>query len=243
MKRIPTAIAMAVTSAVVLTGCLSIDANLSVQSDGLVSGDLTLEVSQQAAGFLGITSSEALVEQLQSGQLEGGEATADLDCVAVERTGALAMTCSFSDQEFSEPDELWWVTTDEDSITLRAKGGEDSDTADDELFGDLFTFGGYTMNVTMPGTITRVSGDFVEQTSDNSVRIEASLTDVFDVTVESEKGSSGFPLWVWIVIGVVAVAAAVAALVLMRRRRDESQSASDLTELEFVEDGGEPTTT
>lgn len=242
MTRTLSTIAVSATSAILLTGCLSIDADLSVQSDGLVSGELTLEVSEQAAGLLGVTSSEALVEQLQSGQLEGGEATSDLDCVAVERTGALAMTCSFKDQEFSEPEELWWITTDEDSVTFHAKGGEESDTSDEELFGDFLTFGGYTMNVTMPGKITAVTGEFVEQTSDNSIRIDASLSDVFNVTVESEKGSGGLPAWLWIVLGLILLAALAAVTLLFIRRRKTTPPTSEHVEAPLAQDGLPPAT-
>lgn len=242
MNRIPNTIAVSAACAVLLTGCLSIDADLSVQSDGLVSGELTLEVSEQAAGFLGITSSEALVEQLQSGELEGGEATSELDCVAVERTGALAMTCSFTNQEFSEPDELWWVTTDEDSVTFHAKGGEESDASDEELFGDFLTFGGYTMNVTMPGKITTVTGEFVEQTSDTSVRIDASLSDVFNVTVESEKGSGGLPAWLWIVLGILLLVALAALTLLLIGRRKATPPTSEHVAAPLAQDGLPPAT-
>lgn len=216
-------VAVAAASLLALTGCLNLDADLQVKSDGLVSGELTLEISQQAAGFLGITSSEALLEQLESGQIEGVEATADLDCAAADREGAVAVTCSFRDQEFAEPDELWWISTDAESVTFRSTSGDAVDAQDTEIFGDLFTFGGYTMDVTMPGKITSVAGDFVEQTSDTSVRIDASLTDQFDITVVSEKGSGGaVPVWLWVVLGVVVGAAVVGILVLLSRRKKAS---------------------
>ena len=218
-SRAVVAAAIAATSLLALTGCLNLDADLQVKSDGLVSGELTLEISQQASGFLGITSSEALLEQLESGQIEGAEATADLDCKAADREGAVAVTCSFRDQEFAEPDELWWISTDAESVTFHSTSGEAVDAQDTEIFGDLFTFGGYTMDVTMPGKISSISGDFVEQTSDTSIRIDASLTDTFDITVVSDKSSGGaIPTWLWVVLAVVAGAVVVGVIVFLTRR-------------------------
>lgn len=233
---------VAAASMLALTGCLNLDADLQVASDGLVSGELTLEISQQAAGFLGITSSEALLEQLESGQIEGAQATTNLNCEAVERTGALAVTCSFSDQEFSEPGELWWVSTDAESVTFHSTSGDAVDAQDTEIFGDLFTFGGYTMDVTMPGKITSVTGDLVEQTSDNSVRIDASLTDTFDIAVVSEKGSGGtVPVWLWVVLGVIVGAAAVGAFTLISRRKKASPAQPIPPQLDGSTDPQPPT--
>jgi len=210
-------------TAFVLSGCLRFDADLTVQSSGLISGDFTLEISQEIAAFAGITSSEAFAEELTSGELDEADAlpTGEVDCEPVERTGAYAVTCTFRDVEFSESGELWWVTSDEESVTFHSRNESDPEDDASELFGEDFSLGSINFAITMPGPITSVSGEFVEQTSDTTFRIESSLSDDFDIAVVSEKGSGGgVAPWLWVVLGILAlVAVAVVVVVITRKKR------------------------
>jgi len=225
-------VGVGLAAAMVLSGCLSLDADLAVNSDATATGELTFEVNQQAAALLGITSSESLVSQLRSGELEGAEATRNLDCSAVDRTGAIAVSCLFVNQEFAEPGELWWITSDDSTVTFHSRGGDaGDDSGAAELFGSVFSSGGYTINVRMPGPISSVSGEFVQQTSENSVRIKASLTDEFDVVVVSAKGPGGgdTPVWLWLVLGVV-VLIAIGLVAFLITRRGKKQDPEPFTE-------------
>lgn len=229
------------TTAFMLSGCLRFDADLNVQSSGLISGDFTLEISQEIAAFAGITSSEAFAEEIESGDLDETEAlpTGEIDCSPVERTGAYAVTCTFKDVEFTDEGELWWVTTDEDSVTFHSRNESNSEDDSTDIFGDDFSLGSVNFEITMPGVITSVDGDFVTQTSDTTFRIESSLTDSYEVVVVSEKGSAGgFPSWLWFVLGIGAIAAAAFAALTLKRRK--SNAASTQVSRVPIIDGSEP---
>lgn len=231
--------AAVLSTAFVLTGCLRFDADLTVQSDGLISGDFTLEISQEIAAFAGITSSEAFAEELASGELDEADAlpAGEVDCEPVERTGAYAVTCTFRGADFSEPGELWWVTTDEESVTFHSRNESNPEDDASELFGDDFSLGSVNFEITMPGTITSVTGDFVEQTSDTTVRIESSLTDTFDIAVVSEKGSGGgVPIWLWVALGVLVLAAVVVVFIARSRKNHTRPMNVELQEVDGPED-------
>jgi hypothetical protein len=75
----------------------------------------------------------------------------------------------------------------------------------------------------MPGPIVSVEGTSVEQTSDNSFRVDAGLNDTFEAVVVAEDGTSSFPTYL-IILGVIAVLAVIAivAYALGRRRKNDN---------------------
>ncbi len=238
--------AVAVSSVFLLSGCLNFDANVNVDSDGLASGDFTFTISEQAAGFLGISSSEALTESFTDGELEGGEEfVGSVDCRAADVEGAVGTTCSFKDAEFTEEGELWWITTTEDSVVFRSQiEGESEEEASDEFLPD-FDAGlgdaGYTINVTMPGKITSIEGDFVEQTSDTTAVIETSLTDSADVEIVSEKSSGGgVPVVLFGVAGGLVLGGAAAFYFARRASSDGAAAAGQGEPMQGEPMQGEP---
>jgi hypothetical protein len=86
-------------------------------------------------------------------------------------------------------------------------------------------FGGYQIDVEMPGAIVSVDGTNVVQTSETSFRIEAGLNDSFEAVIVAEDGSSSFPWVLLIVIGVAVLA--VIALVAFLIGRSRSSGDSD----------------
>ena len=177
-----------------VSGCvLYVDADLSVNEDATATGEMTIAISSEISGLLGLGSGVDLVDQLEQGMLDGAEGVEDLDCEPAEQENAVAMVCSFENQVFDQADDIWNIyASDDNTVTFYSSSGEQAAEEEDAgLFDDLvdFDFGGYQIDVEMPGPIVSVDGTNVDQTSDTSFRIEAGLNDSFEAIVVSEDGS------------------------------------------------------
>jgi len=218
-------------SAFVLSGCLDVDADLSVNEDATATGEMTIAISSEISGLLGLGSGVDLVDQLKQGMLDGAEGVEDLDCEPAEQENAVAMVCSFENQVFDQADDIWNIyASDDNTVTFYSSSGEQAAEEDAGLLDDLvdFDFGGYQIDVEMPGPIVSVDGTNVDQTSDTSFRIEAGLNDSFEAVVVAEDGSSSFPWVLLIVIGgaVLAVIALVAFLIGRSRSSGDSDAGN-----------------
>ena len=223
--------ALLASSAFVLSGCLDVDADLSVNEDATATGEMTIAISSEISGLLGLGSGVDLVDQLKQGMLDGAEGVEDLDCEPAEQENAVAMVCSFENQVFDQADDIWNIyVSDDNTVTFYSSSGEQAAEEDAGLFDDLvdFDFGGYQIDVEMPGPIVSVDGTNVDQTSDTSFRIEAGLNDSFEAIVVSEDGSSSFPWVLLIVVGVAVLAViALVAFLIGRSRSSGGSGASD----------------
>ncbi len=234
--------ALLASSAFVLSGCLDVDADLSVNEDATATGEMTIAISSEISGLLGLGSGVDLVDQLEQGMLDGAEGVEDLDCEPAEQENAVAMVCSFENQVFDQADDIWNIyASDDNTVTFYSSSGEQAAEEEDAgLFDDLvdFDFGGYQIDVEMPGPIVSVDGTNVDQTSDTSFRIEAGLNDSFEAIVVSEDGSSSFP-WVLLIVIGVAVLAVIALVVFLigRSRSSGGSGASDVNDANDATDG------
>ena len=234
--------ALLASSAFVLSGCLDVDADLSVNEDATATGEMTIAISSEISGLLGLGSGVDLVDQLKQGMLDGAEGVEDLDCEPAEQENAVAMVCSFENQVFDQADDIWNIyASDDNTVTFYSSSGEQAAEEEDAgLFDDLvdFDFGGYQIDVEMPGPIVSVDGTNVDQTSDTSFRIEAGLNDSFEAIVVSEDGSSSFP-WVLLIVIGVAVLAVIALVVFLigRSRSSGGSGASDVNDANDATDG------
>lgn len=236
--------ALLASSAFVLSGCLDVDADLSVNEDATATGEMTIAISSEISGLLGLGSGVDLVDQLKQGMLDGAEGVEDLDCEPAEQENAVAMVCSFENQVFDQADDIWNIyASDDNTVTFYSSSGEQAAEEDAGLFDDLvdFDFGGYQIDVEMPGPIVNVDGTNVDQTSETSFRIEAGLNDSFEAIVVSEDGSSSFPWVLLIVIGVavLAVIALVAFLIGRSRSSDASDTSDASDSTSSVNDGAD----
>ena len=234
--------ALLASSAFVLSGCLDVDADLSVNEDATATGEMTIAISSEISGLLGLGSGVDLVDQLKQGMLDGAEGVEDLDCEPAEQENAVAMVCSFENQVFDQADDIWNIyASDDNTVTFYSSSGEQAAEEEDAgLFDDLvdFDFGGYQIDVEMPGPIVSVDGTNVDQTSDTSFRIEAGLNDSFEAVVVSEDGSSSFRWVLLIVIGVAVLAVIALVVFLMGRSRSSGGSgASDVNGANDATDG------
>ena len=237
--------ALLASSAFVLSGCLDVDADLSVNEDATATGEMTIAISSEISGLLGLGSGVDLVDQLKQGMLDGAEGVEDLDCEPAEQENAVAMVCSFENQVFDQADDIWNIyVSDDNTVTFYSSSGEQAAEEDAGLFDDLvdFDFGGYQIDVEMPGPIVSVDGTNVDQTSDTSFRIEAGLNDSFEAIVVSEDGSSSFP-WVLLIVVGVAVLAVIALVVFRigRSRSSGDSGASDANGANGATDGNDAT--
>lgn len=223
MKRIVLP-ALLAGSGLLLAGCLDVDANITVNSDATATGDMTVAISSEFSGLLGLASGNDLVAQVEQGMLEGAEGAADLDCSPLDRDGAVAMNCTFENQAFNEADDLWNIYAGDDgTVTFVTTSGEEVTEEDAGLLGDLdFDFGGYDISVEMPGTIISVEGTGAEQTSDTTFRVQSGLDENFDVIVTSEDGSGGIPTSLILVLIIAALG--IAALVVYFTRRGKKNN-------------------
>lgn len=223
------ACALAVVS---LSGCLKLDADLTVNADATASGTLAVEFQKEAASFLGITDMASFEEGFASDELGTGGLEQFTDCTTSETDAAYVYTCTFENETFEGTDSPWTITKEGDLVTLRvvneAQSGDDA-----ALLGDA-SLGSITVSATFPGPITAVSGDAVEKTSDTTATISGSLTDSIDSSVTSESSSGGFSvsslLVILLALAVVALIVIVAVVLLMRRRKGpqgDAVSAAD----------------
>ena len=237
--------ALLASSAFVLSGCLDVDADLAVNEDATATGEMTIAISSEISGLLGLGSGVDLVDQLKQGMLDGAEGVQDLDCEPADQENAVAMVCSFDNQVFDQADDIWNIyASDDNTVTFYSSSGEQAAEEEDAgLFDDLvdFDFGGYQIDVEMPGPIVSVDGTNVDQTSERSFRIEAGLNDSFEATVVAEDGSSSFPWLLLIVIGVavLAVIALVAFLIGRSRSSDASDTSAASDGTSSVNDGAD----
>ena len=241
MKRLALPAVLA-ASALALTACLDVDADITVNPDATATGNMTVAISSEFSGLLGLASGNDLVEQIEQGVLDGAEGVDDLDCSPLDRDGAVAMNCTFENMAFDETDDLWNIYAGDDgTVTFVTTSGEEVTEEDAGLLGDLdFDFGGYTISVEMPGTITSVEGTNVEQTSESTFRVEAGLDDNFDVIVTSEDGSGSFPTY--LILLLIIVALGVIALVIYFTRRGQKKNDGDSNDTPGIDAPPEPTT-
>ncbi len=220
--------ALLASSAFVLSGCLDVDADLSVNEDATATGEMTIAISSEISGLLGLGSGVDLVDQLKQGMLDGAEGSR-IWTASPQIRNAVAMVCSFENQVFDQADDIWNIyASDDNTITFYSSSGEQAAEEDAGFLDDLvdFDFGGYQIDVEMPA---RSSVSMAPTWIKHPRRVFASrpsLNDSFEAVVVSEDGSSSFPWVLLIVIGVAVLA--VIALVAFLIGRSRSSGDSDV---------------
>jgi hypothetical protein len=222
-----------------LTGCLSINADVTISPDATGTGTFSFALQKQAASFMGITDLAAFEKTASSGDLSGAGAKELKDCKTSETDTDFVYTCSFDNQEFTTADGLWTITKEGNAIVFhvvsKAQGGTQASDAT-ALLGDA-SLGDVTINVTFPGPITAVTGAGAEKTSDTTAKITGSMTDTIDVTITGDASSSmplSTILVVVVALAVLALIIVVLVVLLMRRRKPAELTAADVAAAEAV---------
>lgn len=238
LSRVLAAGAVGALAVLTLSGCLSMTANLSIDSDAQTSGTFAIGLQKQAASLLGMKDLDTFTSGITSPDVsEGsGDLLSTGDCVASETDAEFVYTCTLTDQDLTTPDNPWTVTKSDDTITFHMVNQATSAEATDELLqggalGDL------TVNVTFPGEITSVTGDHVTKNSDTTITVAGSLSDAVDVTVTSKAtGSGGGTSKVLLIIGIAVLALIVIALVVFLAVRRKGSTTPPVV----VADGAVP---
>ena len=231
-RRITRAIALAATSGLAvltLSGCLSLTANLTVDSDAKATGDLALGLQKQAAGMLGMSDLATFEEGLQSEELtgDGGGVFESGQCTASETDTEFLYTCTFTDTAFAtSEDGPWTITKDGDVITFRlvneGSGGTDDPAAD--MLGS--SMGDMTVNVTFPGPIQSITGDGATKNSDTTATVKVPLSDPADITITSAASSGGGIGTILLIVGLALLAIIVIGIIVALVLRGRKSSAS-----------------
>jgi len=220
-RRVAALGAAALLAIVGLTGCIKVDAVVGIAPDATASGTFAVGFQKEAAGFLGIADLESFEREISSGALdEGGDLEAFKDCVTSETDVSYVYTCTFANEPFTNPDDLWQIAKEGDEIVFTMQN-EGSDPESAEMLGGA-DLGSLRVDVQFPGPITSIQGEFAEQVSDTEAKVSASASDAFDVTIRSESGGGGASIAVILVIlvaVVVAIVLVIAVVLLAMRRR------------------------
>jgi hypothetical protein len=225
-----------------LTGCLSINADVSINSDAKGTGTFGISLQKQAAKLMGMNDLNAFKSGIKDDPSSGaGSMLQNAKCDPSETSDAFVLTCSFSDAEFTKTDELWTITKANNQIVFAMKnapsagvgadatGGGDAGQLTDLLGGG--SLGDVTVNVTFPGPIQSLTGKGATKTSDTTATVTGAMTDSFDVTITSAT-SSGPPiaLIIGLVVGLLLLLAIVIGLVLFLVHRSNKKKAAQAAE-------------
>jgi hypothetical protein len=108
-----------VAALLVLTGCLSITADMKINSDAKGTGTFALSLQKQAAKLMGIEDLKSFSSGIKQDSTTGaGNMLSDAKCEPSETADNFVLTCTFTDAEFTKTDELWTVTKANNQIVF-----------------------------------------------------------------------------------------------------------------------------
>jgi len=225
--RITRLAAIGAVAVTLLSACITVKADLTVNPDASASGTFSLELQKEAAGFLGITSVDDFAKGIDSGEVTGDTGFEQFqDCSPSETDAGYVYSCTFTNATFTDTNGPWTITKDGDQITFHIAStgsGAEGDTSAQDVLGDA-SIGDIEVSIEFPGSISSITGSGAEQTSDTSATISGSLTDQMDVTIVSAAGG-GFSLssiLVIVIFAAILILIIVVVVVLIMRRRSST---------------------
>jgi hypothetical protein len=216
-----------------LTGCLSIKADVAINSDAKGTGTFSIQLQKQAASLMGMTDLDSFSSGIK--QQDAAASSADIlaagKCDPTETSDTFAYTCTFTNADFSKEGELWTIKKDGNQIVFQMKQaagtGADGAQAADLLGGS--SLGDVTVNVTFPGPIQSVTGTGATKTSDTTATITGAMTDNFDVSITSSTSSSQpIGLIIAAIVALLLLAAIIIGVVLFLVRRGKKAPAAPI---------------
>lgn len=202
--------------AALVSSCLNLDADLTINGEALASGSYEVEVAKQVAALLGVSEPEDLKDRLLEG--EGGILPKGNSVEVEERGEFYVMTVTMKDVPLTE-EGMTAEVLDDGRVRFEFVNEESEETSgfDAGLTGTI------DMRITMPGAIVESEGfDVVD---DLTVEYSGPVTEAAVLSVVSEAGSAsggGFPL---IPVAVVIVLGAIAVIVMTRRKKSAPNTA------------------
>ena len=212
MKRSKSMVAgAAILLSFMLSSCISLDADFSLNGDAKATGTLKIEMAKQIALLAGITSKEAFEEQIAS---SGGVALPEGQSVTVsENDTSYIMSVKLENSPLTD-DGLKAEKLADGTVkfTFKNEGTDSSYSGSGEATGKI------ELTVTFPGSVTDSSPEFVK-VDNQTLKLEASFgepLDVFAVSTVDESGSGSAPV-LPIVLGLIIVGAIAIGLVRQRK--------------------------
>ena len=195
---------------VLLSSCLNLDADLTINSEALASGTYEVEVAKQAAALLGVSEPDDLKERLLEG--EGGILPKGNSVEVEERGEFYVMTVTMNDVALTEEGMIAEVLEDG-----RVRFEFVNEESDDTSGFDAGLTGIIDMRVTMPGPILESEG--FDEVDDVTVEYSGPVTEAVVLSVVSEAGTGGGSGFPFLPIAAVVVVGALAVIVLTRRKK------------------------
>ncbi|TDO49967.1 hypothetical protein EV643_105197 [Kribbella sp. VKM Ac-2527] len=198
-----------------LTGCVKLDADLKVNSDETVSGNMQIGVDKQLVQSSG-QSLDAVREQVEK-QIKQ-TATDGVTCEAFDDDKYIGSKCDFDKVPFSEMGSSTGdgvgFRKEGDQFKVTVKGGDLGSQVPDNVQPVI------NFKITMPGKI--VEHDPGADVSGRTATYD-SIDELGNVSLTSEAGG-GFPMWAIILIVVlVLIAAAAVVFFVMRGKKGGGQ--------------------
>lgn len=219
MKNLARAVALSVLSLAVLTGCMRIDMDLTLNPDDTMSGSIVMAVAEGTGESFGI-SDEELYEQMFS-ETDSGFPQGEVE--EYSQDGYIGQKMTFTDEPFEE------FSADTDGMQIY-RDGDDYVVESNESFTEgtdvsqLPTDAEATLSVTFPGSVDETNG-MLEGTTVTWNLFE-------DQEALYARGSASadvaFPVWLILLIGL-AVGVLIGVVVWLTLRRRSNSTTSDGT--------------
>ena len=242
-KRSAGLIALATMAILVLTSCIDVTYKLTVNSDATLSGAFMAAISKEAMAPLGVTSKEQLGEAVTSGDMDlGVDNEVAQSCVESEDATNFIVTCTVANVQASELDDAWSLTKTGDELTLNVVSESQGGTGDEAAMPEGMSLGKFSFTATFPGPISSITGNGATKVDENTVTVEGSLSENFNVTVvaASEPNGSATKLLILVILAIAVVAVFVVAIVLLVKGKKKDAPGEAATEEPPTADSSDP---
>ena len=204
------------TCILVLSGCLNISADISLNAKAEASGSFTIDVPKQVAVMMGIMSAESLESTLlESEDLKFPRGNS----VDVKETDtSYVMTVKMINAPLTEDEMRAEVLPDgRIKFTFGNKGSIDTSGMDLGI-----TMGSISVKVVFPGDLVEVSPEFTK-VNGKTITLKVALDENVEAYAISEPGSGSNSSDKIVIIIVVAIVAASILAGLVRKRAKNSE--------------------
>lgn len=238
MTRLKTAFAAGSLAAasLVLSGCMTIDTTLNIDSEATISGELTASINKAVAQNAGVNNADQFaamfIHQAQSDTFT---------CDASETDTTFDLACVAADGAFTD-DMPWSATLLNEEITfIFTYAGDTTASTSSDL--PNFDAGALKITVNFPGPITSVTGEHATKNSDTTLVIDSNLVDPLHVTAVSDidapliPGIPNLPTGVGIGLAIVAGLAVAGGLgwLLYPKNRPQATTGNERVVVEPAE--------
>jgi hypothetical protein len=213
---------------VLVTGCVSLDAELTIDADATADGTMTVGVNKQLMSFAGISSAEQLRQQV----LDENALPEDASLSVEETDTDYVMKAGFSGATFDEED--WRIALDdagdiEFTFVNEGMSSEDRDLLSAGSEESESGLGNIDITVNFPGDVTAYGGEGAQKIDSDTVRWEFPFSTANTITATSTVDSGPTAALLYWGAGAVAVLAVGAGAFLVRRRNARAKADAPLS--------------